>query len=51
MLLTWDNPRAGSRLAAGVAIEGVRADLLPQDEMGTVKKLECVGRKVAPVAR
>ncbi|MFE7767666.1 heavy metal translocating P-type ATPase [Streptomyces sp. NPDC057438] len=45
-LLTGDNPRAATRLAAEAGIEDVRAGLLPQDKVTAVKEMEAAGRKV-----
>ena len=43
VLLTGDNPRAAAGLATRVAIEDVRASLLPQDKVAAVRdlKAEC----------
>ncbi|MEV8530533.1 heavy metal translocating P-type ATPase [Streptomyces sp. NPDC051211] len=49
MLLTGDNPRAASRLAAEVGITDVRAGLLPQDKVAAVRGQEAAGRKVLVV--
>ncbi|MFD5898579.1 heavy metal translocating P-type ATPase [Streptomyces sp. NPDC060366] len=48
MLVTGDNPRAATRLAAEVGITGddVHAGLLPQDKVEAVRRLEAQGRKV-----
>ncbi|MFI0234641.1 heavy metal translocating P-type ATPase [Streptomyces sp. NPDC017086] len=48
MLVTGDNPRAATRLAAEVGIPGdeVQAGLLPQDKVEAVRRLEARGRKV-----
>ncbi|MEU9186257.1 heavy metal translocating P-type ATPase [Streptomyces sp. NPDC048484] len=48
MLMTGDNPRAATRLAAEVGITGdeVHAGLLPQDKVEAVRRLEARGRKV-----
>ncbi|MDJ0383194.1 heavy metal translocating P-type ATPase [Streptomyces sp. G-G2] len=49
MLLTGDNPRAATRLAAEVGITDVRAALLPQDKVTAVRGQEAAGRKVLVV--
>ncbi|MFF4146277.1 heavy metal translocating P-type ATPase [Streptomyces sp. NPDC001698] len=49
MLLTGDNPRAATRLAAEVGIGDVRAGLLPQHKVDAVKELEHAGRRVMVV--
>ncbi|HEY3606365.1 MAG TPA: heavy metal translocating P-type ATPase [Pseudonocardiaceae bacterium] len=49
VLLTGDNPRAASRLAAEVGISDVRAGLLPQDKVTAVRELEAAGAKVLVV--
>ncbi|MEW2256938.1 heavy metal translocating P-type ATPase [Streptomyces sp. NPDC047869] len=49
LLLTGDNPRAATRLAAEVGIEDVRAGLLPQHKVSAVRDLESAGRKVMVV--
>ncbi|MEU6252780.1 heavy metal translocating P-type ATPase [Streptomyces sp. NPDC047043] len=49
ILLTGDNPRAAGHLAAEVAIEDVRAGLLPQHKVSAVRELEGAGRKVLVV--
>ncbi|MFH9663208.1 heavy metal translocating P-type ATPase [Streptomyces sp. NPDC017248] len=48
MLVTGDNPRAATRLAAEVGIPGdeVQAGLPPQDKVEAVRRLEARGRKV-----
>ncbi|WP_327698618.1 heavy metal translocating P-type ATPase [Streptomyces sp. NBC_00459] len=49
VLLTGDNPRAASRLAAEVGIEDVRAGLLPLQKLEEVRESEAAGRKVMVV--
>ncbi|MFF4285740.1 heavy metal translocating P-type ATPase [Streptomyces sp. NPDC001633] len=49
MLVTGDNPRAAARLAEDVGITDVRAGLLPQDKVTTVRQQEQAGRKVLVV--
>ncbi|MGI5513330.1 heavy metal translocating P-type ATPase [Streptomyces sp. CA-106131] len=49
VLVTGDNLRAAHHLAAEVGITEVRAGLLPQDKVTTVKELESSGRKVLVV--
>ncbi|MFF8870663.1 heavy metal translocating P-type ATPase [Streptomyces massasporeus] len=49
VLLTGDNPRAASHLAAEAGIDDVRAGLLPQDKLDAVRELERAGRKVLVV--
>jgi P-type E1-E2 ATPase len=46
VLLTGDNPRAATTLAAEVGIDDVRAGLLPQDKVTAVRDLENTGRRV-----
>jgi len=48
LLVTGDNPRAATRLAAEVGINGddVHAGLLPQDKVQAVRRLEAHGRRV-----
>ncbi|HET6502275.1 MAG TPA: heavy metal translocating P-type ATPase [Amycolatopsis sp.] len=49
VLLTGDNPRAASRLAAEVGISDVRAGLLPEDKVTAVRELEREGGKLVVV--
>jgi heavy metal translocating P-type ATPase len=49
MLLTGDNPRAATRIAAEVGITDVRAGLLPQDKVAAVRQQEAAGRTVLVV--
>jgi heavy metal translocating P-type ATPase len=49
LLLTGDNPRAAAALAAEVGIDDVRAGLLPQDKLDTVRALQAHGERVALV--
>ncbi|WP_449596156.1 heavy metal translocating P-type ATPase [Nonomuraea indica] len=49
VLITGDNPRAAARLADQVGIADVRAGLLPQDKVATVRELEGAGRRVLVV--
>ncbi|MEW2158503.1 heavy metal translocating P-type ATPase [Streptomyces sp. NPDC007189] len=49
VLVTGDNARAASRLAAEAGITDVRAGLLPQDKVAAVRELERAGRKVLVV--
>ncbi|MEU5592632.1 heavy metal translocating P-type ATPase [Streptomyces sp. NPDC020298] len=49
LLLTGDNPRAAARLGAQIGIEDVRAGLLPEHKVDTVRELEGVGHKVMVV--
>jgi heavy metal translocating P-type ATPase len=46
VLLTGDNPRAATTLAAEVGILDARAGLLPQDKVSAVRDLESTGRRV-----
>jgi P-type E1-E2 ATPase len=46
VLLTGDNPRAATTLAAEVGITDVRASLLPQDKVTAVRDLEATGHRV-----
>jgi cation-transporting P-type ATPase J len=45
-LLTGDNPRAATRLAAQVGIRDVRARLLPHEKVTSVQALQADGQKV-----
>ncbi|HEX5143406.1 MAG TPA: heavy metal translocating P-type ATPase [Mycobacterium sp.] len=49
LLLTGDNPRASAALAAEVGIDDVRAGLLPQDKLDTVRALQAQGERVVLV--
>ena len=49
VLVTGDNLHAAARLAGQVGITHVRAGLLPQDKVATVKELEQAGRNVLMV--
>jgi heavy metal translocating P-type ATPase len=49
LLLTGDNPRAAAALAAEVGIGDVRAGLLPQDKVDTVRALQARGERVVLV--
>ncbi|MEV0785406.1 heavy metal translocating P-type ATPase [Streptomyces sp. NPDC050423] len=51
MVVTGDNSRAATRLAAEVGITGdaVRAGLLPEDKVEAVRRLEAQGRKVLAI--
>ena len=46
VLLTGDNERAATALAARVGIDDVRAGLLPQDKVAAVRELDDAGRRV-----
>jgi len=46
LLLTGDNQRAASRLAAQAGITDVRAGLLPQDKVEVVRSLQADGQQV-----
>jgi P-type E1-E2 ATPase len=46
LLLTGDNPRAANALAAEVGITDVRAGLLPQDKVETVRALQADGHRM-----
>lgn len=46
LLLTGDNPRAASQLAADVGITDVHAALLPEDKVAIVRSLEADGAAV-----
>ncbi|MCW2529664.1 MAG: metal-transporting ATPase, partial [Pseudonocardiales bacterium] len=46
VLLTGDNPRAATTLAAEVGITDVRAGLLPQEKVTAVHDLEATGHRV-----
>jgi P-type E1-E2 ATPase len=45
-LLTGDNARAATTLAAQIGITDIRAGLLPQDKVTAVRELEDAGRRV-----
>jgi heavy metal translocating P-type ATPase len=45
-LLTGDNERAATALAARIGIDDVRAGLLPQDKVAAVRELDDAGRRV-----
>ncbi|MBI2708115.1 MAG: copper-translocating P-type ATPase [Actinobacteria bacterium] len=49
VLLTGDNARAASAVAATVGIEDVVAEVLPEDKVATVRRLQDEGRVVAMV--
>jgi P-type E1-E2 ATPase len=46
LLLTGDNPRAAAALAAEIGIGDVRAGLLPQDKLDTVRALQAQGDRI-----
>jgi cation-transporting P-type ATPase D len=46
VLLTGDNERAAQRLATDVGISDVRADLLPEDKVAEVRRLQEDGHRV-----
>jgi P-type E1-E2 ATPase len=46
ILLTGDNCRAATTLAAQIGITDIRAGLLPQDKVTAVRELEGAGRRV-----
>lgn len=46
VLLTGDNQRAAARLATDVGIDDVRADLLPDDKVAEVRRLQADGHRV-----
>jgi heavy metal translocating P-type ATPase len=46
VLLTGDNRRAATTLAAQIGITDVRAGLLPQDKVSAVREIEDAGRRV-----
>lgn len=49
ILLTGDNERAASAVAAIVGIDDVRAEVLPGDKAEVIKALQATGRRVAMV--
>lgn len=46
ILLTGDNHRAAARIGARIGIDDIRADLLPDDKVATVRDLEAGGHRV-----
>jgi cation-transporting P-type ATPase D len=46
VLLTGDNQRAATRLATDVGIHDVRADLLPDDKVAEVRRLQADGHRM-----
>jgi cation-transporting P-type ATPase D len=46
VLLTGDNQRAATRLATDVGIDDIRADLLPDDKVAEVRRLQADGHRV-----
>jgi cobalt/nickel-transporting P-type ATPase D len=46
VLLTGDNQRAAIRLATDVGIDDIRADLLPDDKVAEVRRLQADGHRV-----
>ncbi|WP_433660898.1 heavy metal translocating P-type ATPase [Nocardia sp. CA-128927] len=49
IMLTGDNKAAAAAIAAQIGIDEVIADVLPQDKVDTVKRLQAEGRVVAMV--
>ena len=49
VLLTGDNPRAARAVADAVGIDEVIAEVLPEDKVATVQRLQAEGRVVAMV--
>jgi P-type Cu+ transporter len=49
VMLTGDNRKAASAMAAEVGIDEVKAELLPEDKIGIVRELQQEGRIVAMV--
>ncbi|HJG31608.1 MAG TPA: heavy metal translocating P-type ATPase [Collinsella ihuae] len=49
VMLTGDNARAASRIAAEAGIDEWRSDLLPEDKHGIVEQLRLEGRRVVMV--
>ena len=49
VLLTGDNPRAARTVADAVGIDDVIAEVLPEDKVATVQRLQAEGRVVAMV--
>ncbi len=49
VLLTGDNARTATHLAARVGISDVRADLLPEDKVAAVERLQAEGRRVCMI--
>ncbi|MCU1670566.1 MAG: putative cation-transporting ATPase, partial [Blastococcus sp.] len=46
LLLTGDNPRAATALAAAAGVGQVRAGLLPEDKVTAVRELQAAGQRV-----
>ena len=46
VLLTGDNPRAATTLAAQIGITDIRAGLLPHDKVAAVREIEDAGQRV-----
>jgi cation-transporting P-type ATPase D len=46
VLLSGDNQRAAARLATDVGIDDVRADLLPEDKVNEVRRLQADGHRM-----
>jgi len=49
LLLTGDNPRAAAAAASAVGIDGVIAEVLPEEKLAVVERLRSEGRSVALV--
>lgn len=49
IMLTGDNPRTASAIASSLGIKNVKAQLLPEDKLNTIKELASRGKRVLMV--